>query len=173
MGAWLMNSDLDGFLTAYRERAKMPRGGVQMRRVMVVAAMLAAGCGAPTWQHKAGNSLRMNPGDTWTQEADYELLALASGKACGALESDSVKRGASRDPALNGPPALFEQAKYIAIGSVPNADGLAAIRSEVAENAGVVCVNLTGRAYRITKLRAAAVPAGARPSSEKLLELKE
>lgn len=143
-----------------------------MRRAMAVAVVLATGCGAEMWQHKAGHSLRLNPGDTWTQEADYELLAQASGKACAAVDTDAVKRGASSDPARNGPPALFEQAKYFAIGSVKEADGLAAIRSEVTENAGVVCVSLTGRAYRITQLRATKAPT-AKPSTEKLLELKE
>jgi hypothetical protein len=150
------------------------REEVRMRRAMVVAAMLATGCGAEMWQHRAGHSLRLNPGDTWTQEADYDLLAQASGKACASLEADAVRRGASSDPARNGPPALFEQAKYLAIGSVQNADGLAAIRSEVTENAGVVCVNLTGRAYRITKLRAAAAPAPERSSpADKLMAPKE
>jgi hypothetical protein len=90
---------------------------------------------------------------------DYELLAVATGHACatpGVLEA--IGKIPSADKFPTGQTYLYEQAKFEAIQSIPNADGdgLIEIRAHSSPMTdGQICMTLVGRAYRVIALRAA------------------
>lgn len=125
--------------------------------LMVAVVVVATGC-SPVYQSRGGRSLPLDQIETWKHEIDYELLGHVTAQACAASSADSAKRGSSKDPSANGPRALFEQAKVAALAGGRDLDGLIAVRTVVTEQNGTVCVKVTGRAYRIARLRAVATP---------------
>jgi hypothetical protein len=89
---------------------------------------------------------------TYPLEVEYDLLDVASGKACDGKEY--LRGDKSPDPAAVGDGRLFEEAKFAAIHQVAGTDGLVAVRTKVEWSGDRQCVTVIGRAYRLLSIRA-------------------
>ncbi len=134
-------------------------------RALTLAAGAAtlAGCAKPvppTWITPA--SPPVFPDSIYPAEVDYQLLGLVEGHAC-MEEADLERYGAVAVPAEpgGGHPAVVQAARYEALAKIADADSLTSIRSRVSWEGSQQCVDVTGRAYRVTAIRSVA---GATPT---------
>jgi hypothetical protein len=137
---------------------RLPHSFARRLQVWLPLAALAfpSGCGT-LHQFATQPSKPLETSPMYPHEAVYELLAIGQGKACRSKEE--LKRLAawagrpSTDEVAAGSGYLYEEAKYLAIESVPTADNLLFPRTRAEINDDDICVYVTGRAYRLTSLR--------------------
>lgn len=132
-----------------------------IRRAVAVAAAaaFASGCAKPVppaWITPP--SPPVFPETFYPAEVDYQLLGLVEGHAC--MEEDDLARYGtvevtSLEPGA-GHPAVVQAAKYDALTKAENADSLTSIRAKVSWDGTQQCVDVTGRAYRVTGIRSVA-----------------
>jgi hypothetical protein len=87
-------------------------------------------------------------------EAQYEILGIGTGQACGDLRDLQVASmtGGKSDSPGAGSSLLYQQAKYLAIEQIPNADNLLFVRVKAENDGWKQCVTVTGRGYRLTSV---------------------
>lgn len=130
---------------------------------LAAGAAVLAGCAKPvppTWVTPA--SPPVFPDAIYPAEVDYQLLGLVEGRAC--MEEEELERYAAEavpTEAGSGHPAVVQAARYDALTKVADADSLTSIRSRVSWEGSKQCVDVTGRAYRVTAIRSVA---GAAPT---------
>jgi len=133
------------------------------RAAALAFAAVALGCTKPVppaWITPGSPA----PGPTafYPAEVDYQLGELVTGQAC--IDEELLAQLPTDGSGL-AHPAVREAARYDALSRAPDADALLAERSVVSWKDGKECVELTGRAYRVTAMRsvAPAAEAVARP----------
>ena len=121
-------------------------------------AVLLSGCATIPFSsqktHATPRAVDLVPEKTYPWAASYEMLGLARGEACAEVKSLVQSGDSATSGAVVGNPALFREAKYLAIESVPNADSLLYVRAKAERARERECVTVTGRAYRVVKLQA-------------------
>lgn len=118
------------------------------RLVFLTMALATVGCEASTgpavqsfpW-HSVPRQSDPVPGGGYPSEIEYKVLAVARGEACAPAGQGTMEQ-------------LLKEAEYKAIESVPEADDVMLPRTRWTAEGGKVCVQLTGRAYRIVRLHA-------------------
>ncbi len=122
--------------------------------VAVVCAAVALGCTKPVppaWITPESPSA--GPTSFYPAEVEYALGELVSGQAC--IDEELLAQLPTDGSGL-AHPAVREAARYDALSRAPDADALLAERSVVSWKDGKECVELTGRAYRVTAMRSVA-----------------
>jgi len=148
--------------------ATVARAVQQLLALCTLAIALGPlGCAPPGLlkQYATPRAVDLIPEQAYPLEVTYEMLGVAKAEACGdprRSEAGSINIGSG--DVVVGNPALFQEAKYLAIESVPNADNLLYIRAKVEREALKECVSVTGRAYRVVKLQARSP--GSRPEDD-------
>lgn len=123
-------------------------------RSLLVMVLFSSGCGAALTTITP-KGVTLEPTGTHLHEVEYELLGQVNGEACGT--ADRVKEShqfKSPDPRAIYPQLLYEEAKFNALGTQPNADELAAVRAKAEQRGDQICVQIVGRALRMQTLRA-------------------
>ena len=140
--------------------ATVARAVQQLLALCALAIALGPlGCAPPGLlkQYATPRAVDLIPEQAYPLEVTYEMLGVAKAEACGdprGSVAGAVSIGSGE--VVVGNPALFQEAKYLAIESVPNADNLLYIRAKVERQPQKECVSVTGRAYRVLKLLARA-----------------
>ncbi len=116
--------------------------------VSLVALAAAAGCEGASVQamqsfpwHSVPRQSDPAPGGGYPSEIEYKILAVARGEACMTAGHGTMDQ-------------LLKEAEYKAIESVPDADDVMLPRTRWTSDGGKICVQLSGRAYRIVRLHA-------------------
>ena len=125
----------------------------------VAALLTSAGCAVhnPTAYITPPSPVSI-PDTFYPAEVDYELLGLVTGSACAdmaQLEREGAKETRAIVPGT-GHPAVYQAARYDALEKAGDADNLASVRAKVTWENGKECVEVTGRAYRVTGMRSVA-----------------
>lgn len=128
-----------------------------MRSLLVVIVAVLPGCGLTSF-HTANHTTPASPTPPLTTpyatSVQYEMLGWTSAEACsaedGPIFGNSVTEGGVSHP------ALYEQAKYLALEGMPEADNLMFIRTHAREDGAQTCLKVTGRGYRILSLASTA-----------------
>ena len=132
-------------------------GRIALARWALVAVWLSGCATTPTLSQKSHATPRavdLVPEKTYPWAAGYQMLGLARGEACAEVKSLFQAPASATSAQVVGHPALFREAKYLAIESVPNADNLLYVRVKAERARERECVTVTGRAYRVVKLQA-------------------
>ena len=105
--------------------------------------------------HAVSHSTPPSPTPTmsasYPTEVAYDILGWASGEACSESESFALPSLTIEDGGA-GPADLYQQAKYKALESMPEADNLMFIRTAVTDDEEKTCVKVTGRGYRVVAM---------------------
>lgn len=136
-----------------------------MRRVF--ALVFAAGCAPTLYSTITPSSAIEHP----PQASAYEILGRASGEACESIVKLKLSSTVSGDRYRIAEAQLYEEAKLMALGTMPEADGLVYVRAKMApkdSDATILCVALSGLAYKVTALAPAAPIAPTPPPQAKL-----
>jgi hypothetical protein len=94
-------------------------------------------------------------------EVDYTILGPVSGQACGDLQDYLLASGGRQT--WSGPvhPQVLEAARYDALQKNPEADNLMYVGAKIENDGYKQCVTVTGKAYRVERIRAGGGAAGA------------
>lgn len=134
-----------------------------MHTLFHVSLLALGACTLPTRVTMYGTPSAVDPTfqSVAPAEVDYTILGPVSGQACGDLQDYLLASGGRQT--WSGPvhPQVLEAARYDALQKNPEADNLMYIRAKIENDGYKQCVTVTGKAYRVERIRAGGGAAGA------------
>lgn len=124
-----------------------------MKRVMVALFFLVGGCG-----YAGSITTPRSELTTYPHEVEYQLLGRVNSNACVPFDSLDSFADTSKDRWNGKYRYVYELAKFQALSENKDADVLLYIHTKELIKNGQLCVELTGRAAKVTTVKAVVGP---------------